>query len=88
MPSKSVSSTPLCYFHPWGCATYIYNTSHEYEKLDHRGKKSIFIWYSEHFKGFVFIGEKANEKVTEIESCDVAFSEKLFPKTNEVKKDF
>jgi transposase InsO family protein len=53
VPSKSVSSTPyelwngvkpnLGYFHPWGCASYIHNTSHEYEKLGSRGKKCIFI---------------------------------------------
>jgi transposase InsO family protein len=53
VPSKSVSSTPyelwsgvkpnLGYFHPWGCATYIHNTSHEYGKLGPRGKKCIFI---------------------------------------------
>ena len=53
MPSKSVSSTPyelwngikpnLGYFHPWGRAAYIHNTSHEYGKLGLRGKKCIFI---------------------------------------------
>jgi len=98
VPSKSVSSTPyelwndvkpnLGYFHPWGCASYIHNTSHEYEKLGSRGKKCIFIWYSEHSKGFIFIGEKADGRVTEIESRDVVFSEKVFPKTGEVEKDF
>ena len=53
VPSKSVSSTPyklwngvepnLGYFHPRGCAAYIHNTSHEYEKLGPRRKKCIFI---------------------------------------------
>jgi hypothetical protein len=98
VPSKSVSSTPyelwngvkpnLGYFHPWGCAAYIHNTSHEYGKLGPRGKKCIFIRYSEHSKGFVFIGEKADGRVTEIESRDVVFLEKVFPKTGEVEKDF
>ena len=98
VPSKSVSSTPyelqngvkpnLGYFHLWGCATYIYNTSHEYGKLDPRGKKCIFIRYSKHSKGFVFIGEKTDARVTEIESRDVVFLEKVFPKTGEVEKDF
>jgi hypothetical protein len=98
VPSKSVSSTPyelwngvkpnLGYFHPWGCAAYIHNTSHEYGKLSSRGKKCIFIRYSEHSKGFIFIGEKADGRVTEIESRDVVFSEKVFPKTGEVEKDF
>jgi hypothetical protein len=98
VPSKYVSSTPyelwnnikpnLGYFHPWRCASYIHNTSNEYGKLGPRGKKCIFIRYSEHSKGFVFTGEKANEKVTEIESHDVIFLEKVFPMTGEVEKDF
>ena len=98
VPFKSVSSTPyklwngikpnIGYFHPWGCAAYIHNTSHEYGKLGPRGKKCIFIRYYEHSKGFVFIGEKTNGRVTEIESRDVVFLEKVFPKTGEVEKDF
>lgn len=97
VPSKSVPSTPyelwngikpnLGYFHPWGCATYIHNTSHEYGKLGHRGKKCIFIRYSKYSKGFVFIGEKTNGRVTAIESRDVIFLEEFFPKTGEVKQD-
>jgi len=81
VPSKSISSTPyeLCngvkpnldYFHPWGCAVYIHNTSHEYGKLGPKGKKCIFIQYSEHSKGFEFIGEKTDGRVTKIKSCDV-----------------
>jgi len=57
---KSVSSTlyelwngvkpNLGYFHPWGRAAYIHNTSHEYGKLGPKGKKCIFIRYSEHSK--------------------------------------
>lgn len=88
VPSKSVPSTPyelwngikpnLGYFHPWGCATYIHNTSHEYGKLGHRGKKCIFIRYSKYSKGFVFIGEKTNGRVTAIESRDVIFLEEFF----------
>jgi hypothetical protein len=52
VPSKSVSSTPyelwnnenlnLGYLHPWGCAAYIHNNSHEYEKLGPRGKRCIW----------------------------------------------
>jgi hypothetical protein len=53
--------------HPWGCAAYIHNTSHEYEKVGLREKKCIFILYFEHFKGFVFIGEKVDGRVTKIE---------------------
>ena len=83
VPSKSVSSTPyelwnnvkpnLGYFHPLGCVAYIHNTSHEYGKLGPRGKKCIFIRYSEHSKGFVFIGEKADGRVMEIELRDIVF---------------
>ena len=98
VPSKSVTSTPyelwngvkpnLGYFHLWGCVAYIHNISHKYGKLGPRGKKCIFIQYFEHSEGFVFIGEKVDERVTEIESCDVVFLEKVFPKTSEVEKDF
>jgi len=98
VPSKSISSTPyelwnnikpnLDYFHSWGCAAYIHNTSHEYGKLGPRGKKCIFIRYLEHSKGFVFIGEKVDGKVIEIESRDVVFLKKVFPKTGEVEKYF
>jgi hypothetical protein len=34
-------------------------------------------------KGFVFIGEKADGRVTEIESRSVVFLEKVFPMTSE-----
>ena len=71
-----------------GCATYIHNTSHEYDKLGFRGKKCIFIWYSEDSKGFVFVGEKADGRVTYIKSCDVVFLENIFPKIGKVEKDF
>jgi hypothetical protein len=39
-------------------------------------------------KGFVFIGEKADGRVTEIESRSVVFLEKVFPMTSEDEKDF
>jgi hypothetical protein len=48
----------------------------------------IFIWYSEHSKRFIFIGEKADRRVMEIKSRDVVFLEKVFPTTSEVNKDF
>ena len=59
--------------HPWGCATYIHNNSHEYGKPGYREKKFLFIRYYEYSKGFVFIGEKAYGKVTKIEPRDVVF---------------
>ena len=34
------------------------------------------------------MSEKAYGRVTKIESCDVVFLEKVFPKTCEVEKDF
>jgi len=98
MPSKFVSSTPyelwnsdkpnLGYLHPWGCAAYIHNNSHEYGKPGPKGKKCIFIRYYEHFKGFVFIGKKDDGRVMDIESRDVVFLEKDFPMTSEVNKIF
>ena len=98
LPSESVSSTtyelwngvkPItgC-FYLWGCATYIHNTSHKYEKLGPRGKKCIVINYSEHSKRFVYIGKKANGRVKETDSRDVVFLEEVFPKTGKVKQDF
>ena len=49
MPSKSVSSTPyelwndekpdLGHLHPWGCAAYVHNNSHQYGKLGPKEKK-------------------------------------------------
>ena len=42
-------------------------------------KKCIFIRYSEHSKGYVFIGENEDGSVTEIESRDIVFIEKDFP---------
>ena len=98
MPSKYVPSTPyeLCNsnkpdlgnLHPWGCAAYIHNNTHQYGKLGPKGKKCIFIRYSETSKGFVFIGEKADGSVTELESRDVVFLEEDFPVRGTVNKDF
>ena len=78
VPSKFVPSTPnelwkretpdLSIMSPWRCTTYIQNTSHEYGKLGPRGKKCIFIRYSEFSKGYVFLGEYMTGKVIEIES--------------------
>ena len=97
MPSKSISSTPyelwtskkpdLNNLRPWGSMGYVHNTSHRYGKLGPRGKKCIFIRYSEHFKGYMLIGEQPNGSVTELESHDVDFSESEFPNKGEVEKN-
>ena len=94
--SKSVSSTPyelwtcrkidLNWLHPWGSTTYIHDTSHKYGKLGPRGKKCIFIRYSEDSKGFVFIGVDFHGRITEIESRDVTFLEYQFPVKDDVDK--
>ncbi|KAF7814540.1 zf-CCHC domain-containing protein/rve domain-containing protein/RVT_2 domain-containing protein/gag_pre-integrs domain-containing protein/UBN2_2 domain-containing protein [Senna tora] len=65
VPSTSVASTPyelwtkrkpdLSILRPWGSAAYIHDNSHKYGKLGPRGKKCIFIRYSEQSKGYVFI---------------------------------
>ena len=98
VPSKSVSSTPyelwtgrkpdLSFLRPWGCAAYTHETSHKYGKLGPRGKKSIFIRYSEHSKGYVFIGEQESGSITEFESRDVTFLENDFPKKGEIGEDY
>ena len=74
VPSKSVTSTPyelwtgrkpnLSNLKPWGCATYVHDSSHKYRKLGPKGKKSTFIRYLEHSKGHVFIGENESGSVT------------------------
>ena len=51
-------------------------------------KKCIFIKYSETSKGFVFIGEKPDGSVTELESRDVVFLEEDFPMRGKVNKVF
>ena len=74
--TKSVTSTPyefwtkrkpdLSNLRPWGSAAYVHDPSHMYGKLGPRGKKCIFIRYSEHSKGYVFIGEHVDGSITEI----------------------
>ena len=74
VPSKSVSSTPyelwtgrepnLSELHPWGCAAYILDSFHKFGQLGPRGKKCIFIIYSTNSKGYVFIGEDNNGRIT------------------------
>ena len=97
MPSKLVSSTPyelwtgkkpdLNNLQPWGSIGYVHNTSHRHGKLGPRGKKCIFIRYSEHSKGYVLIGEQLDGSVTELESRDVDFIESEFPNIGEVEKN-
>ena len=74
--------------HLWGCATYVHNNSHQYGKLNPRGKKYIFRKYSELSKGFVFVGEEADGRLTEFESRDVVFLEEDYPTRGEIDKDF
>ena len=97
LPSKSVSSTPyelwtgkkpdLNNLRPWGLIGYVHNTSHRHGKLGLRGKKCIFIRYSEHSKGYVLIGEQLDGSVTELESHDADFIESEFPNIGEVEKN-
>lgn len=65
---------------PWGSAVYVHNT-YQHGKLGPRGKKCIFVRYSEHSKGYV------DGTVYEIESRDVDLLEIDFPnKGNESKE--
>ena len=70
------------------CAAYVHNNSHQYGKLGLRGKKCIFIRYSELSKRFVFVGEKVDGRVTKFESRDVVFLEEDYPTRDEIDKDF
>ncbi|OMO60028.1 Reverse transcriptase, RNA-dependent DNA polymerase [Corchorus capsularis] len=71
----------------WGSTAYVHDTSHKDGKLGPRGKKSI-IRYSEHSKGYVFIGENSDGSVTELESRDATFLENDFPTRGDIDKDF
>ncbi|KAJ4730414.1 Gag/pol protein [Rhynchospora pubera] len=94
VPTKSVSTTPyklwtsrkpsLVNLRPWGSMAYVLDSSHKYGKLGPRGKKCIFIRYSEQSKGYVFIGEDLSGTVTEFEARDATFLEEEFPRQREV----
>ena len=95
MPSKSVPTTlyelwigakpNLENLQPWGCASYVHNTSHKYGKLGPIASKKIFIRYSESSKGYVMYGEHSDGGMIEIESFDVNFIEDDFPSISEAK---
>jgi transposase InsO family protein len=97
VPTKSVTSTPyelwttrkpdLSFLKPWGCAAIAHESSHKFGKLGPRGKKCIFIRYSEQSKGHVFIHEQENGSITEFESRDVTFLENDFPRQSEIGQD-
>ena len=74
--------------HPWGCAAYVHNNSHKYGKLDPKGKKCIFVRYSELSKGFVFISEEADGRMAEFESREVIFLTEDYPTRGEIDKYF
>ena len=94
MPSKSVSSTPyevwtghktnLNDLRPWDCAAYMKDRFGEFGKLSPKGKKCIFIRYSERSKGYVFIDELEDGIIIEIVSRDVRFLKTDFPKKGEI----
>ena len=97
VPTKSIASTlyelwtgrkpNLSVLKPWGCAAYVHDSSHKYEKLGPRGKKSIFMRYSDVSKGYVFISQQETGSVTEFQSRDVTFLENEFPKKGEISQD-
>ncbi|XP_022853910.1 uncharacterized protein LOC111375338 [Olea europaea var. sylvestris] len=96
VPSKSIPTTPyqlwigrspdLSSLRYLGLAAYIHDSSNKFGKLGARGKKCIFIRYSDQSKGYVFIGENQDETITEIKSRDVTFLESDFPSRGEIKK--
>ena len=97
VPSKLVSSTPyelwsgrkpnLKDLHPQGSAVYVHDTFHKFGKLGPRGKNCIFIRYSKNSKGYMFIGEDSNRRLTEIESCNITFLENHFSTKDDINKD-
>ena len=62
----------------------MHNSSPKYGKLGPRGKKIIFIRYSEQSKGYAFIGQQEGGNITEFESRDVTFSENDFPRQGQI----
>ena len=72
----------------WGSAAYVHDSSHKYKKLGLKGKKCIFIRYSELSKWYMFLGEQSNGSVTKFESRDTIFLESKFPSKGEIDKDF
>ena len=97
VPTKTVQTTPyemwtgrkpsLGHLRPWGCAAYVHDQAPEHGKLSARGKKCIFLRYSETSKGYVFLGENDTGHVTELESRDTRFLEEDFPRRGEVDRD-
>ena len=69
-----------------GYTAYVHNNSHQYGKLGPRRKKCIR--YSKLFKGFVFVGEEVDGRVTKFESQDVIFLKKDYPMRDEIDNDF
>ena len=65
--------TDLGNLHSYGCVVYVHNNSHQYRKLGPKRKKCIFIRYSELSKGFVFVGEEADGRMTEL-SHEISYS--------------
>ena len=72
--------------HLWGSTAYILDNFHKFGKLGIRGKKCIFIRYSENSKGYICIGEDSDGRITEIKSRDVIFLENDFPKKGNIDK--
>ena len=72
---------------PWGCTAYVHDTSSEFGKLGPRGKKSVFVRYSDVSKGYVFVREQDSGTITEFESRDVIFIENEFPKLGQIGQE-
>lgn len=66
---------------------FVYNHYDKYKKLGPKGKKCIFIRYSEQSKGHVIIDEQDSGMVTEFELRDVTFLENKFSKQAEIGQD-
>jgi len=58
---------------PGGCSGHIRVPSQMIGKLDPRALECIFVCYSAHSKGYVFVLERGGGELAEVESHDVEF---------------
>ena len=71
----------------WNCTAYVHDISSKFEKFGPRGKKSVFIRYSNMSKRYVFVGEQDDGSITEFKSRDVNFIENEFLKLGDIGQD-
>ena len=93
VPSKSVEAThyelwfskrlELSHLESWGLCSFC--PYQKFGKLEPRGRKCIFLWYSKHSKGYVFIEQENKGNLDKFKSRDATFVENVFPKKGNIK---